>query len=82
MKKARQICALIGVILLVALYASTLVFALIDSPNSFAMLKISIYATVIIPVLIWAMGMIARLLKKNYSSFEEDPSFEEKKENE
>ncbi|MCR5666595.1 MAG: hypothetical protein K6G01_07165 [Eubacterium sp.] len=78
MKKARQICALIGVILLVALYASTLVFALIDSADAFAMLKISIYATVIIPVLIWAMGMIARLLKKKYS-LDETESIESKK---
>lgn len=70
-KKVKQICALIGVILLAALYLSTLIFALMDHENSMAFLKASIYATVIIPVLIWAMGMVARLLKKHYSdSFE------------
>lgn len=67
LKKVKQICALIGVILLVALYLSTLIFALMEHENSMAFLKASIYATVIIPVLIWAMGMIARLLKKHYS---------------
>ncbi|MCI8991479.1 MAG: hypothetical protein HFG80_01940 [Eubacterium sp.] len=65
-KKVKQVCALIGVILLVALYVSTLVFALMDNENSINLLKASIYATVIVPVLIWAMGMVARLLKKHY----------------
>ena len=37
MKKAKRILALSGVILLVAMYVATLVFALLDSPNSFVL---------------------------------------------
>lgn len=67
MKKTKQILAIIGVILLVALYVSTLVFALIGSDFTTSCLKASIYATVVVPVLIWAYTMVYRLLKNHYS---------------
>ena len=63
MKKTKQILAIIGVVLLVALYVSTLVFALIGSDLATNCLKASIYATVVVPVLIWAYTMVYRLLK-------------------
>ena len=63
MKKLKQICALIGIILLVGLYVSTLVFALIDNPASMSMLKASIMATVIIPVFIWILSRVANHMK-------------------
>ena len=65
MKKLKQICAIKGIILLVALYVSTLVFAIIDDPATMNMLKASIMATVIIPVFIWILGRIADKLKKD-----------------
>lgn len=58
MKKAKRILALTGVILLVAMYVATLVFALIDSPQSFALLKASIYCTIVIPVIIYSGTLI------------------------
>lgn len=64
MKKAKQLLALIGVILLIGLYVSTLVCALCSSENFMNMLMASIYATVIIPVLIWAYTLIYRLSHK------------------
>lgn len=67
MKKTKQILAIIGVVLLVALYVSTLVFALIGSDLATNCLKASIYATVVVPVLIWAYTMVYRLLKNHYS---------------
>lgn len=67
MKKTKQILAIIGVVLLVALYVSTLVFALIGSDFATNCLKASIYATVVVPVLIWAYTMVYRLLKNHYS---------------
>ena len=51
MKKTKQILAIIGVVLLVALYVSTLVFALIGSDFATNCLKASIYATVVVPAL-------------------------------
>lgn len=63
MKKAKRVLALIGAILLICLYGSTLVLALIDSPASANLFKASIAATVFIPVLIYAYILTARILK-------------------
>lgn len=49
----KRVLALIGIVLLVGLYAITLVFALIDNPNTMYLLGASIGATVVIPVLLW-----------------------------
>ena len=46
MKKAKRILALIGVIFLVAMYLSTLIFSLIDSPLASDLLKGSVAATI------------------------------------
>lgn len=67
MKKAKRILALLGCIILLALYVSTLVFALIGSENAINCFRASIYATIVVPVLVWAYTLIYRLLKKYYS---------------
>lgn len=72
MKKAKQILALIGVVILIGLYVSTLVCALSSSENFMNMLMASIYATVIIPVLIWAYTFIYRLVRKDSDDEKED----------
>lgn len=72
MKKTKRILALIGVVLLIGLYLSTLVCAFSSSDNFMNMLMASIYATVIIPVLIWAYTLIYRLIKKNSDTDEDD----------
>ncbi|MDO4622703.1 MAG: hypothetical protein Q4B22_07100 [Eubacteriales bacterium] len=56
---AKRILALIGIILLLALYGSTMVFALMDSPNSKGLFMASIFATFAIPILIYAMTLVA-----------------------
>ena len=66
MKKAKQILAIIGVILLVALYVTTLIFAITDNTGTMSMFVASVVATVVIPVLIWAYTFIFKLLKKHY----------------
>ena len=63
MKKVKQILAIIGVIILAGL--STIVCAVSASENFMNMLMTSIYASVIIPVLIWAYSFIYKLIKKN-----------------
>ena len=70
MKKIRQILAIIGVVLLVALYALTIVFAIIDNPNTFHLLGASIAASVVIPVIIWVVGIFVKLDKHDEK---EDP---------
>ena len=66
MKNVKRILALIGVILLIALYVSTLVLAFIGNDTALTWLKISIFATVVVPVMLWAYSFIYRLLKNNY----------------
>lgn len=63
MKKLKQITALIGVIALIGLYVSTLVLALIGSAEAINLLKVAVYATIVLPVLLWAYSFIYRLLK-------------------
>lgn len=64
MKKVKQILAIAGIIVLVGLYISTIVCALSASDNFMNMLMTSIYASVIIPVLIWVYSFIYKLIKK------------------
>ena len=63
MKKVKQILAIIGVIILAGLYVSTIVCAVSASENFMNMLMTSIYASVIIPVLIWAYSFIYKPTK-------------------
>jgi amino acid transporter len=65
MKKVKRILALVGVILLVALYLATIVCALWGSDNYMDLLMASVFATVVIPVLLWAYGFLYRLLRKD-----------------
>ena len=68
MKKARQIIALIGVILLVLLYVSTLVLAIVDKSSSMQLFQTSVIATIIVPVLIWTVTFF---MKRNRDDVEE-----------
>lgn len=65
MKKARQILAIIGIIALVGMYVATFVCALSSSENFMGMLMASIYATIVVPVLIWAFTFIYKLMHKD-----------------
>lgn len=63
MNKVKRILALLGVILLLAMYGSTLVFALMDSPNAKGMLMGSIYCTIVVPVFLYAVLLVAKVLE-------------------
>ena len=63
MKKTKRILALIGAALLVCMYLCTLVFALMNSPAAAGLFRASVAATILIPVLLYAYILIARLLK-------------------
>ena len=71
MKKVKQILAILGIILLVGLYLSTIICALSASENFMNMLMASVYATIVIPVLIWAYSFVYKLLKGNDSETDE-----------
>lgn len=65
MKKAKQIIAILGVILLLSLYFITLIMAIVDNSATLSMFKASVAATILIPVLIWAYSFIYKLIKGN-----------------
>lgn len=65
MKKMKRILALITVVILVVLYAATLVFAMIDSPWAFSMFKACIGMTVVLPVLLYIYFWIYKVLNKD-----------------
>ena len=65
MKKSIRILALLGAFLLIALYASTLILAILDHSQTKSFFYASVYATVIIPVLIWAYKLIYGLVTRH-----------------
>ena len=64
MKKLKRILALIGALLLLALYASTLVTALMDSPQAGNWFKASLACMIGIPVLLYAFMLVYKWTKK------------------
>lgn len=58
--KLKRIFAAIVVVLLIALYVSTLVFALSDSPDAPYLFKASIFCTVIIPLLLYGVSILEK----------------------
>lgn len=63
MKKIQRILALLGVVLLLAMYGSTMFFAISGSPNSEGWFKASIACTIIVPVFLYANVLVYRYLK-------------------
>ena len=63
MKKSHRVLALAGIILLIAMYASTLIFALMDSPSAKGLFMASIFCTFAVPILLFAMIQTARALR-------------------
>ena len=67
MKNLKRLLAVIGIVLLAGMYILTFVLALTDHSKSGGMLMASLYATVIIPVLLYAF-----LLVYKWSRHEDD----------
>lgn len=59
--KTKRILAAAGAFLLFAMYALTLVFALVDHSAAKGLLKASIACTIILPVLLYAFTLVYRL---------------------
>ena len=64
MKKGKRILAVCGVIVLVGLYLTTLFCALFAKDNVMNVLMAAVYATIVIPVLIWAYTLFYKLFHK------------------
>ncbi|MCI8683255.1 MAG: hypothetical protein HFH50_09725 [Lachnospiraceae bacterium] len=71
MKKTQRILAILGIVLLLGLYLSTLVFALLGK-DFFPVFMASLFSSFVVPVLIWAYGFVYKLIKKRASSEAEE----------
>ena len=60
--KLKRILALTGAILLLLMYAATMLFAIFDRSKSKGWLMASIALTVLVPVLLYAILLAARVL--------------------
>ncbi len=61
MKKLRRVLALIGAILLAGMYLATMLLAMFGNADSKGWLMASIVMTVLIPVLLYAIQLIAKV---------------------
>ncbi|MGN0384243.1 MAG: hypothetical protein ACI4DS_08230 [Eubacterium sp.] len=59
-----RILAIIGIIALISLYIVTLIFAIFYKKGFQEMFTVSIYCTIIIPVTIYAVNMINKVVAK------------------
>ena len=59
----KRILALIGAVLLVGMYAATLIFSLMKSEFAFDMFRACIILTIMVPVLLYAYILIYKYLK-------------------
>ncbi len=63
--KIKRILAALGAFLLFAMYALTLVFALVDHSAAKGLLKASIACTLILPVLLYAFTLVYRITNED-----------------
>lgn len=62
MKRAKKVVAIILCIVLVGLYVATFVLSLIDSENARNLLTASMFMTVVVPVIMYAMMLVAKVM--------------------
>lgn len=74
MQKLKRIAALSGAILLIGMYLATLYLGLTASPASRGMLMASVACTVIVPCLLYAMVLTARVLDNRHKRKQETDS--------
>lgn len=65
MNKTQRILALIGAILLVAMYIVALIMTILDNTSDMRYFKAAVVMTIIVPVLIWAYSFVYKLVKKD-----------------
>ncbi len=75
MKRVKKVIAVILCIVLIGLYVATFVLSLIDSENTRNLLTASIFMTVVVPVVLYAMMLVAKI----WGGDEREEDFKEKK---
>lgn len=67
MKQPKRILALLGAVLLAGMYVCTLVFALVKSEAAETLFRASLGCTILVPVLLYAFLLAARILRPSKS---------------
>lgn len=77
--KLKRVLAVLGIAVLAGMYLLSLVFAVIDHPLKSSLLSASLYATVVIPVLLYVFLFVTRLLRRNGKDAESRSSPDKRK---
>ena len=64
-KKVKQILAIIGIIIIAALYITTLLLAILGNEQTDKWFTVSIAATILVPLLMWIYSWLYKLLKRD-----------------
>ncbi len=62
---AKRIFAIIGIILIVGLYITTLVLAITSSADTIKLFYAAIIATIAVPIILYALQMLHRLQNRD-----------------
>jgi heme/copper-type cytochrome/quinol oxidase subunit 2 len=76
LKTVKRILAILGLVIIIGLFAATLFLAIAGSPNTFHLFCLSLIALIVVPVLIWAYTFIYRLLAERNDRPELPPDTE------
>lgn len=63
MKKFQRILAILGIVLLIGLYFTTLILAILGK-DFFPMFMAALFASMALPILLWLYGFIYKWVKK------------------
>lgn len=63
-KNMKRFIAIIGLVILGALYAATLISAIFTTPEAPQMFKACLYATIVVPVLLYGYLLIYKVMKQ------------------
>lgn len=71
---SRQIVAIMGIILLVLLYVVTLIVAIVDSSDSGHWFAMCLFATIVVPILIWVYTWMYGKISQKHTFADFDPN--------
>ena len=64
MKRFKQIMAVTAIVIILGLYLTTLVLAILGNSVSHSLFMASLYATVIVPAMLYIFFCLAKLLRR------------------
>lgn len=68
MKKSKQIIAIIGILLLIALYLITLIAAIFTTPTAASFFKICIFSAMVVPIILYLFISVFHIFDKKDKS--------------